>query len=143
MGYVILTRKGARNLKLSRIFWVVLMTLYVVFMSHANASEKLGTLGYIEYTLDMEHYEVIQPNDYYMYVQTRNIDSNDICVLHIQTIRDEHTYIVTDGIVRFKNGKMQSFSKWDKGQYDDSSIIGIAIQKLDAQEENKEKGEEL
>ena len=135
--------KGARNLKLHRIFWVVLMTLYVVFMSHVNASERLGTLGYIEYTLDMEHYEVIQPNDYYMYVQTRNIDSNDICVLHIKTIRDEHTYIVTDGIVRFNNGKMQSFSKWDKGQYDDSSIIGIAIQKLDEKEENKEKGEEL
>lgn len=122
---------------IKRLIWTLVFLFVVVLLSHCEAAVNLGQKGYIEYTLNTDSYEVIYPNDYYMYIQTRNIETNDICILHIRTVREENVYIVTDGIVKFNGGKIQSFSKWDKGKYNETSIIDVAINTLDSIEEGE------
>ena len=92
-------------------------------------------INYLQYNLDLEHYEKLNEQDYYMYIEAIDINTKDACVLHIMTNREENSYIVTDSIVRTHHGFMKSYSEYEKGTYNESSIIGKAIELLDKHEE--------
>ena len=92
-------------------------------------------INYLQYSLDLEHYEKLNEQDYYMYIEAFDVNTRDACVLHIMTNREENSYIVTDSIVRTHHGFMKSYSEYEQGTYNETSVIGRAIELLDKHEE--------
>ena len=95
----------------------------------------IARINYLQYNLDLEHYEKINEQDYYMYIEAIDINTKDACVLHIMTNREEQSYIVTDSIIRTHHGFIKSCAEYEKGTYNDSSIVGKAVELLDKHEE--------
>ena len=112
------------------------MFMLMLMLSVCEASTvPIVKINYLQYSLDLEHYEKINEQDYYMYIEAFDINTKDACVLHIMTNREENTYTVTDSIVRTHHGFIKSYSEYEKGTYNESSIIGKAIELLDKHEE--------
>ena len=116
-----------------------LFTFICAMFSFLNICEAnivpIVKIDCLQYNLDLEHYEKLNEQDYYMYIETYNVNTKDICVLHIMTNREENSYTVTNSIVRTHNGFMKSYSENEKGTYSEISIIGKAIELLDKHEE--------
>ena len=70
-----------------------------------------------------------------MYIEAFDINTKDACILHIITNREENSYTVTDSVVRTHHGFMKSYSEYEQGTYNNTSIIGKAIELLDKYEE--------
>lgn len=115
--------------------FIFIFTLFSFFNVCEAKYVQLERIGYLQYCLDIEHYEKINDTDYYMYIEALDINTKDACVLHIMTNREENSYIVTDSIVRTHHGFMKSYSEYEQGTYNETSIIGKAIELLDKHEE--------
>lgn len=115
-------------------FICAVCSMFGISLCEAN-TVPIVKINYLQYNLDLEHYEKLNEQDYYMYIEAFDINTKDACVLHIMTNREENSYIVTDSIVHTHHGFMKSYSEYEKGTYNETSIIGKAIELLDKHEE--------
>ena len=115
--------------------FIFLFTLFSVLNTCEAHIVPIAKINYLQYNLDLSHYEKINEQDYYMYIEAFDINTKDACILHIITNREENSYTVTDSVVRTHHGFMKSYSEYEKGTYNETSIIGRAIELLDKHEE--------
>lgn len=120
-----------------RYIFIFVCTLFSLFNVCEAKYVQLERIGYLQYGLDIEHYEKINDIDYYMYIASKDVNTHDVCVLHIMTNKEEHSYIVTDSVVYIKGIKC-SYKEYETGTYNDDSIISKAIKILDNMEKEIE-----
>lgn len=89
----------------------------------------------LQYSVDTEHYEKLNEQDYYMYLEVYDVHTRDVCILHILTNKEDGVYVITDSVVRTHHGFTKSYVEYEKYRYDDNSIVGVATQLLDKYEE--------